>query len=68
MVVKGFGRCLPIEAFPGTAIKSVGDSIEVGPRMLRQVRAFWEVLAKQAVGVLIGASLPWTVRVAEEDR
>ena len=32
-----------------------------------EVGAFREVLSKKTVGVLIGATLPWAVRVAEVD-
>ena len=34
-------------------------------RVYRQVGAFGEVLSEQAVGVLIGTTLPWTSRIAE---
>ena len=32
-----------------------------------EVGAFGEVLAEQTVGVLVGSTLPWTLRVAEVD-
>ena len=35
--------------------------------MSGEVGAFREVLSEQAVGVLVGAALPWTLRVAEVD-
>ena len=35
--------------------------------MAGEVGAFWEVLAEESVGVLVGASLPGAVRVAEVD-
>lgn len=35
--------------------------------MYRQVRSFWKVLPKQAIGILIGTALPWTLWIAEID-
>src|SRR5271170_4073712 len=35
--------------------------------MYAEVGSLWEVLAQQAVGILISAALPWAVRVAEVD-
>jgi hypothetical protein len=35
--------------------------------MAAEVGSFREVLAQQAVGVLVRAALPWTLRVAEVD-
>jgi len=35
--------------------------------MCRQVGSFWKVLSEQPIGVLVGASLPWTLRIAEVD-
>ena len=32
-----------------------------------EVGAFGEVLAEETVGVVVGAALPWTLRVAEVD-
>ena len=32
-----------------------------------QIGAFREVLTQQSVGVLVGATLPWAVRIAEVD-
>ena len=34
--------------------------------MLRSV-PFWKILAQRSVGVLVGAALPWAVRIAEID-
>src|SRR5690242_1322568 len=35
--------------------------------MHAEIGAFWKVLAQQSVGVLVGAALPWAVRIAEID-
>src|SRR5712664_2709597 len=35
--------------------------------MCAEIGSLWEVLAQQAVGILVGAALPGTVRVAEVD-
>src|SRR6516165_9733543 len=33
--------------------------------MHAEIGAFWKILAQQPVGVLVGAALPWAVRIAE---
>ena len=48
-------------------VLSERDGLEVGSTVPGQVGALWEVLSKQAVRVLVGAALPWAVRVAEVD-
>src|SRR6201997_5892504 len=35
--------------------------------MHAEIGAFWKRLAQQSVGVLVGAALPWAVRIAEID-
>src|SRR6516162_4819805 len=35
--------------------------------MHAEIGAFWKILAQQSVGVLVGAALPWAVRIAEID-
>src|ERR1700749_3713711 len=35
--------------------------------MHAEIGAFWKILAQQSIGVLVGAALPWTVRIAEID-
>src|ERR1700733_943416 len=35
--------------------------------MRAEICAFWKILAQQSVGVLVGAALPWAVRIAEID-
>ena len=53
-------------AAPG--VEFGGDLVEPAGAVERQVGAFGEVLAQQAVGVLVGAALPGAVWVAEVDR
>jgi hypothetical protein len=66
--VEGFGGGLPAEGLAGSAVECGGDGVEVLTRVSREVGAFGEVLAQQAVGVLVGTALPGAVRVAEVDR
>ena len=56
--MKGVSRAWP-------AVQTVGNCIEFVLTVDREVRAFGQILAQQPVGVLTGAALPGTVRVAE---
>ena len=58
---------LPSEGFAGAGVEFGGDVVEVFAGVHGQVGALGEVLAQQAVGVLVGAALPWAVRVGEVD-
>jgi len=40
------------------AVETVGDGVEVILTIDREVRALWQILAQQAVGVLAGTTLP----------
>ena len=66
-MVEGLGGGLPVEGFAGSGVERVSDGVEVVARVSGEVGAFGEVLAKEPVGVLVGASLPWTLGVAEVD-
>lgn len=68
MVPKSFGGCLPAENFPRSGVERCGNGVELGPGPSREVGAFGKVLAEDSVGVLVGATLPGTVRVREEHR
>ena len=68
MLVEGFGGGLPAEDLARSGVERRGDGFEVRGGPARQVGAFGEVLAQQAVGVLVRAALPGAVRVGEEDR
>src|SRR5215210_2937624 len=47
-------------------VEFVGDGVELGFADRAEVGALGEVLAQEAVGVLVGAALPGRVRIAEE--
>src|ERR1700761_2240439 len=57
----------PFEDAAGSGVEKVFDAAEFFYGMLREVGAFREVLAQQAVGVFVGGSLPGGVGVAEVD-
>src|SRR5207302_4782187 len=57
----------PAECLTGSIVERVGGGVEVVLSMDGEVGAFGEVLAAQAVGVLVGAALPGAVRIAEVD-
>src|SRR5574337_329864 len=57
----------PAQRHPGSAIEFVSHGIELLLGINTQIGAFGEVLAQQPVGVLIAASLPGAVWVAEVD-
>jgi hypothetical protein len=60
------GRVGEAEALAGAVVEFVGGGVEHGFGDGGEVGALGEVLARQAVGVLVGAVLPGRVRVAEE--
>src|SRR5665647_3679674 len=61
-------RCAPVQSFPGPAIHQIGNRIKLLLAVSRRIRTLWQELTNQAVGVLIGASLPWAVRITEIHR
>jgi hypothetical protein len=65
VIVQRLGRGSPAQGLAGAGIEGGGDSGEVVGAVPAQVGALWEVLAEQAVGVFVGAVLPWAVRVVE---
>src|SRR3954452_22842842 len=65
VLVERFGRCLVAERLAGAAVERGGDGVEIARGVLAEVGALGEVLAQQAIGVLVGAALPRAVRVAE---
>ena len=67
MLVEGLRGGLVAEGFAGSAVECCGDSVEVVPCVSVEVGAVGEVLAEEAVGVVVGAALPWTLGVAEVD-
>src|SRR5271170_1487049 len=66
-VVKRLCGCIPIKrlAAPGVEGGRYGGNLLGAVRA--EIGAFGEVLAQQPVGVLVGAALPWAVRIAEVD-
>jgi hypothetical protein len=53
------------QALEGTVVDLIGNGIQLLLALAQQVCALWKVLAHQAIGVLVAASLPQTVRIAE---
>ena len=62
-----FGLVEP-EAFAGSVVELCRDAVEVEVGVEAEVGALGEVLAQEAVGVLVAGALPRGVRVTEEDR
>ena len=62
-----FSWGLIVQGFSGSFVELPGDGAELGLAEGRQVDAVRQVLAQQAVGVLVGAALPRAVRIAEVD-
>jgi hypothetical protein len=67
MLIEGFARGAPAEGLAGTTVESCGDSREVVDAVSVQVRTLGELLAEQAVRVLVRPSLPRAARVTEVD-
>ena len=65
--LKQFCRALPSEALSRTAIKLPGDAIKLDLSKTEEVCSPGEILPEQAVGLLVDAALPRTVRVGEVD-
>ena len=65
--VEGFGRCFPIKGFSGPGVQCKGYGLKIIGAVCAEIGALWKVLAQQPVGVLVGAALPWAVRIAEVD-
>src|SRR5450759_4404579 len=59
--------CHPAEGLSRASVELGGDGVEVRLGQAREVGTLGQVLAEQAVGVLVGAPLPRAVRVAEVD-
>ena len=67
MFVEGLGGGLPIEGFAGAVVQGRGDGVQVVLCVSAEVGAFGEILTEETVGVLVGATLPWCLGVAEVD-
>jgi hypothetical protein len=57
----------PVETFSWPGIQLMGDGVQLALRIARQIRPLGQVLAQQAIGVLIGPALPRAMRIGEED-
>jgi hypothetical protein len=55
--VEDFGGFEPVECLSWAVVEFVGDCVEFYLCVARQVGSFGEVLAQEAVGVFVGASL-----------
>src|SRR5437773_6061361 len=59
------GWLLPVESFAWSVVERGGGGVELFLAVSGEVGSLGEVLAEQPVGVLVAASLPGAVRVAE---
>src|SRR5215475_2308870 len=64
---KSFGRGLEAQSLAGPFIELPSHSVELRLRVDCQIRSLGEVLPQQAVGVLIGSTLPRALRITEVD-
>lgn len=60
-------RRLKAEAFPWARVEPMGNGIQLALGIPRQIRALRQVLAQQAIGILVGPALPGAVRIGKED-
>ena len=66
-LVKRFGRSPPPEGFSRSRVEGCGNGCDRLCAVGAQVRALWEVLAQQSIGVFVGAPLPGALGIAEVD-
>src|SRR6516165_4211962 len=52
--------------FRGLVLRAAATAT-MSSALCAEIGAFWKILAQQSVGVLVGAALPWAVRIAEID-
>src|SRR5207245_10898064 len=64
---KHFGWFHPTQRLSRAVVEFPSDPVELGSGIGAEVSGPWEVLAEQAVAVLVAAALPGAVRIAEED-
>src|SRR5512134_3460956 len=62
-----FGWFHPAQRLSRAIVEFPCDRVERGAGIDAEVGVPGEVLAEQAVAVLVAAALPWAVRIAEED-
>jgi hypothetical protein len=63
--VKSLCRGFKLQGLTWSFVELTSHFVQIGLRMHRQVGALWEVLSQQAIGVLVRAALPRTLRVAK---
>src|SRR5260370_37052130 len=57
--------CRGFKSLAWPLIELAGHFVEMGLRVHRQVGSFRKILSQQAIGVLVGTALPWTLRIAK---
>ena len=65
--MEDFEGALEVETLPGPMVQGVDNAAQSLGGDLREVSALGQVLAQEAVGVLVGASLPGMVGMSEVD-
>jgi len=55
-----------VETFSWARVQPLGNSVQLALGVARQVSALGQVLVQQAIGVLVGAALPWAVGIRKE--
>src|SRR3712207_6071484 len=66
-LVQSLGRCSPAQGLSRPAVEGDRHSGEVLGAVHAEVGALWKVLPQQPVGVLVRATLPGAVGIAEVD-
>ena len=56
-----------VETFPRARVQPIGNGVQLTLDIAPQVGAFGQVLAQQAIRMLVSAALPGTVRITKED-
>src|SRR3954466_8770954 len=67
-LVQSLGRCSPAQCLSRPAVEGDRHGCQVLGAVHAEVGALWKVLAQQPVGVLVRATLPGAVGIAEVDR
>ena len=55
-----------VETFSRSRVQPMGDGVQLALGVARQVGALGQVLAQQAIRILVGAALPGAVRIGKE--
>lgn len=66
-LLEAFCWCPVAECFSGPIVERLDDGLQVGVVEVSQVGFLGQVLPEEAVGILVGASLPGTVGIGEVD-